>query len=316
MICQQRAEKMSVLVIVVNYNNSEDTISCLESVKLSSTECDVTLIDNGSSEDEVTSLRNGLTDFSNVKLIESEDNLGFSGGVNLGLRDSRTGNYRHILLLNNDAKLEADTVEELIRALEKNPDLGGVNPTIYDGRSGDIWFAGGKLYNWAGMVGHSRKIPKQRFSNQKDSIVLPSGYLNGCCVLFRREVFGDIGELDEDLFMYGDDIDISYRMRDAGWRLGYVPESTAHHWVSASTGQPEIRFNQFRAYYDSRNWILVQRKRGLKGTIPILCQLTVIFPYHIVLMLYQKSARSIKWYIRGIIDGLKNNVGRCTDVEK
>ena len=305
-----------MLVIVVNYNNTEDTISCLESVKLSSIECDVTLIDNGSSEESVSSLRNGLAEFSNVKLIESKDNLGFSGGVNLGLRDDRTERYQHILLLNNDAKVEEDTVEKLIHSLENNPDLGGVNPTIYDGRTGEIWFAGGILYKWAGVVGHNRKLPRQKSTELENSKVLQNGYLNGCCVLFRREVFDRIGELDEDLFMYGDDIDLSYRIRDAGWGLGYVPESTTHHWVSASTGQPEIRFNAFRAYYDSRNWILIQRKRGLKGAIPIICQLVVIFPYHIVLMLKQKSVRSIKWYIRGIIDGLRNNVGRLADVEK
>ncbi len=303
---------MAVLILVINYNNAEETLRCLESISLSDGEFHVGLIDNGSNLNDINHLKSSTTRYPNVILTESKVNLGFSGGVNLGLQVSDIQSYEYILLLNNDATIESDTMRLLTRALDENSEIGGVNPTIYDSRGpgGDVWFGGGVLHKWAGLVSHVRKktnVVKDGFERVE---VIPNGYLNGCCLMIRRSILENLNGLDEDLFMYGDDIDLSYRMREEGWKLGFVPTAIAHHNVSASTGQSEVRFNSFRAYYDSRNWILIQRKRGLRGIIPVVSQLLVIFPYHVLLMLSQSTFSSITWYVRGLIDGLTNKVGR------
>tara|TARA_B100000963_G_C22638011_1_gene678649 strand:+ start:1588 stop:2514 length:927 start_codon:yes stop_codon:yes gene_type:complete len=307
---------MALLVLVINYNNAEETLRCLDSISLCDEDVHIRLVDNGSNAEDIGHLKNSIRKHLNLELTESKVNLGFSGGVNLGLHECHIQNYEYILLLNNDATVEPDALRLLTRALDENPEIGGVNPAIFDSRGpeGKVWFGGGVLHQWAGLVSHNRKLPSVENDEFDRVRVIPNGYLNGCCLLIRRTILENLNGLDENLFMYGDDVDLSYRMREKGWKLGFVPTAIAHHNVSASTGQSEVRFNSFRAYYDSRNWILIQRKRGYKGIIPIISQILIITPYHIVLMISEKTWGSITWYIRGLIDGLMNRVGRRTEL--
>lgn len=216
---------MNIAVIMLNYFGHADTIECVDSLSghgLSR----ILIVDNSADETEATHLVQALGSRNSVDIATSGRNLGFAGGVNHGLRLLGLSAYDAFLLLNNDTLALPDTIQRLASGMEAL-DLDIASPLIrcYP-ETHRIWSAGNYYNRLTGMTGTVRT---HGFRGD-----IP--YLTGCCLLVRREVFDAVGLLDEDFFMYGEDVELCCRASKRGFRFGIVPDSVLYHKVSGSAG--------------------------------------------------------------------------------
>lgn len=237
-------------IIILTYNGRVDTLECLESLKrIDYEEYRVTVVDNGSSDGaaEVVAEK-----FPEIDLIRLERNLRFAGGNNLALRRTIEEEFDYALLLNNDTVVEPDFLRRLVELAESNPGAGLAAPKMrYFEPSDTIWFAGGKMNVRLARMRHIG-IGKKDLGQFEAPAEMT--FLSGACLLIKRGVLLNIGLLDEDFFLYGEDQDYCFRALNAGWRLLYQPQAVIYHKVSRST--PTCKKLIFRY----RSWLLLMKK--------------------------------------------------------
>jgi len=221
----------SVNIFVLNWNGRDLTLDCLASLKkISYPNANVIVIDNGSTDDSVISIRENYAD---VEIIELPENIGFAGGNNAGFRKAREKSD-YTIFLNNDTCVDPHFIEPLINEFEVNSDVMQSAPKIYYADKPEyIWFAGGKINLWIGLIWHIgiRKKDSTEYSTKWEI-----DYATGCCVCMRTEDFESTGMFDESFPMYAEDVDLSLRLRNLGGKIVFVPESKIWHKVSASLG--------------------------------------------------------------------------------
>jgi GT2 family glycosyltransferase len=192
-----------------------------------------------------------------VQLVRNPDNLRFAAGNNAGAAAALERGARTLVLLNNDTTIEPHLLRELSRSLEEDSDLGIVGPRIcYADRAEVIWYGGGILDLWSGLPRH-RALRKSAHAGQD-----PEGsthWVTGCTLAVRREVWEALSGLDSGFYMYGEDVDFCLRARAAGWKVGYNPQGTVFHAVSASVGGNET---PFKAYHKVRSRRAVVRRHA------------------------------------------------------
>lgn len=221
----------SVNLFVLNWNGRDLTLDCLSSLeKITYPNVKVYIIDNGSSDNSVTAIRNQFPDYEIIGLPE---NYGFARGNNAGFELVKQ-KADYTIFLNNDTIVDPNFVEPLINAMESNSTVKQSTPKIFYADNLDyIWFGGGKVSLWAGWIRHLG-------IRQKDSIQFSFNrnvdYATGCCVCMRTVDFESIGMFDESFLMYGEDVDLSLRFRKQGGQILFVPESKIWHKVSSSIG--------------------------------------------------------------------------------
>ena len=221
----------SVNLFVLNWNGRDLTLDCLSSLeKITYPNVKIYVIDNGSSDNSVTEIRNQFPDYEIIGLPE---NYGFARGNNAGFALVKQ-KADYTIFLNNDTIVDPNFVEPLINAMESNSTVKQSTPKIFYADNLDyIWFGGGKVSLWAGWIRHLG-------IRQKDSIQFSFNrnvdYATGCCVCMRTVDFESIGMFDESFLMYGEDVDLSLRFRKQGGQILFVPESKIWHKVSSSIG--------------------------------------------------------------------------------
>ncbi len=236
-------------VIIVNWNGKDYLKTCLDSLKTQSyPNIEVIVVDNGSKDGSVDFLNQYYLPF--VKVIANRENLGFSGGNNVGIRAAK-GQY--ILLLNNDTEADQKWIEELIREAENNPAVGMCASKIYSFSQRNIIDVAGHLLYRDGLNRGRGRLEKD--AGQYDAVeevFFPSG----CAALYRKEMLDEIGLFDETFFAYGDDTDIGLRGRIAGWKCLYVPTAIVYHRYSGSTSA----YSPSKVFWVERNrvWILIK----------------------------------------------------------
>ncbi len=222
----------SVIVIVVNWNNAEDTIRCLES--LSCVVCSgmrILVVDNGSTDRSVELIRQG---FPGIEVLKMHSNRGYGGGCNAGFAHVFEERPDYVVFLNNDTLVNRDFLEPLIAPLASSGDVAVTVPRIcYMAHPEMIWYAGGVVNLITGNVAH-------RGIRRKDSAMYATehetDYATGCCMAMRAADFKQAEGFDPAFMMYGEDVDLSLRIRKSGKRILYVPQSRIWHKVSASEG--------------------------------------------------------------------------------
>jgi len=222
-------------VVVLNWNGLADTRALLPTLLACRMPADWTLepivVDNGSTDGSVPALR---AEFPVVQVLELPENRRFAGGNNAGLARALANGADAVALLNNDTRADPALFERLLLALEQDPRAGAAAPLIYYGApSARIWYAGAELNVALGVTAHRglRQLDHGQYRS-----VEQTGYLTGCCLLARREVWEKVGPLDESYFIYAEDVDWCLRARRAGYRLLFVPTARLWHEVSASSG--------------------------------------------------------------------------------
>ncbi|NTU58524.1 MAG: glycosyltransferase family 2 protein [Chlorobiaceae bacterium] len=243
-------------VIVLNWNGESDTMTCLSSLaKVMSLEFTTLLVDNGSSDRTVSLVRNA---FPGVELLELPRNLGFAGGNNAGFASLRGRGFDTVVFLNNDTVVDTGFLQPLVDAL-RDPCVGIVVPKIlYMDDPTRIWYAGGIVRPATGLFTHvGIRMP----DGPSFSKAGPTGYATGCCLAMRSSDFEALRGFDEGFRMYGEDVDLSMKVRTTGRIVMYQPASVIWHRVSASSGG-ELRIGKqlrksgaaFRIFRKHRMW--------------------------------------------------------------
>ncbi len=221
---------VNLYVIVLNWNGERVITACLESLSaVSEPAMRIVVVDNASTDSSPRIVRE---QFPGVELIVNDRNLLFAEGNNVGIRHAISAGAKYILLLNNDTEVDSDFAARMIEALETNRDAGIVGPKIfYHDDPKRIWYGGGSFYP---LIWVPRHLAIRKF----DAAGTPgeTGYVTGCALFVRREVFDDIGLLDPGYRMYCEDVDFCLRAIRSGWKCYYEPRSIVWHKVSSSSG--------------------------------------------------------------------------------
>lgn len=216
--------------IVVNWNRADDTIDCLTALKHSIyPDLTVVVVDNGSTDDSVSRINVAHPD---ILLLKSEENLGFAGGNNIGIRYALAHGADYVWLLNNDTKPDPEALSALAAKAKSDRQIGAVASICYYANAPSTVQAwGGSRVNlWIGYSGLSL-IPRD--DDWFDS-------LNGTSILIKRSALEDVGLLDEGFFLYWEDTEFCLRLRKKGWRIAAARDSRVLHKVRASTGGNKI----------------------------------------------------------------------------
>ncbi len=229
----------SVTVIVLNWNGRELLEDCLGSLeKVDYNNFNVLVVDNGSTDKSVNYIK---TTFPSVDVLELGENLGYAAGNNAGFKHAVLAyNMEYVIFLNNDTIVEENFIEPLLVPFRNN-NVGQTIPKIfYAGEKNKIWYAGGRVNLWTGNIYHEgiREIDSERFNKIKNT-----DYATGCCFCIKTSDFEKLNGFDESFRMYGEDVDLSIRVRNIGRIILLAPNSKIWHKVSASIGG-EFSFNK------------------------------------------------------------------------
>ena len=239
---------MKLSIIIVNYNVQHFLEQCLQSVftALKNVQGEVWVIDNNSVDGSVEMVREKFPD---VKLFESKDNLGFSKGNNLAMRQSK-GEYT--LLLNPDTLVEEDTFEKVLSFMDKNSDIGGLGVKMVDGKGNFLpeskrslptpSVAFYKIFGLSSLFPKSKRFGKYHCGHIDDNQTHEIEILSGAFMLMRKEALDKVGFLDEDFFMYGEDIDLSWRLIKAGYKNYYFADTRIIHYKGESTKKSSVNY--------------------------------------------------------------------------
>ncbi len=239
---------IGISVIIVNYNGRHLLKDCLDSLREQTfRDFETLVVDNASSDGSVEFIE---ANYPDVRVIRNQKNLGYGGGNNAGIRES-TGRY--IALLNNDTKVDPQWLQKLFEAAQKDRTIGMCASKILN------YYQPGIIDN-TGLLIYRDGIGRGRGRLEKDAGQYDSGeevfFPSGCAGLYKKEMFDEIGLLDEDFFLYVEDVDIGLRGRIAGWRCVYVPDALVYHKYSATT-EP---YSPLKAYLVERNriWVVIK----------------------------------------------------------
>jgi GT2 family glycosyltransferase len=242
-----------VYIIILNWNQYLDTKECLESLsKITYQNRSVIIVDNGSSDDSVDRLQK---EFPGYTFIRSSQNLGFTGGNNLGIKKALAEGADYVLLLNNDTTVEPDFLSKLVEEAEKDPKIGIIGPKIYYYHHPDtLWFGGGGINPFTGQTYHFglNQVDRGQFDANKEI-----DFVTGCALFFKKEIVGKIGLLDEDYFFSYEDVDFCVKAKKAGYKSVYVPTAVIYHKFAKSAGG---RFSPLYIYFRVRNNLLFDIK--------------------------------------------------------
>lgn len=248
---------MDLSIIIINYNTCELTLNCLKSVYDSQTKYtyEVIVVDNNSHDDSVKEIENRYPD---VRLICNKENLGFSKANNQGIRMAKG---RYILLLNSDTIVEKHTFQQMLELMDQKPDLGaaGCKVVLPDGSldkacrrgfptpSASFYYA----FGIAKLFPDNPRFNQYQLSYLDPDEEYPVDCLVGAFMMVRREAIEQVGLLDEQFFMYGEDIDWCYRIKQAGWKNYYYPRTSITHYKGASSRKKpfKIIYEFHRAMY-------------------------------------------------------------------
>ena len=294
--------KARISIISVNYNGLALTAAMIDSLRRHvTTPLEIVVVDNGSARDEAALLRERYPD---IVVLRSDENLGFAGGNNLGIR-AATGDC--LLLLNNDTEVTDDTLHHLAETLDADPSIGAVCPKIrFWAPPQAIQFAGytplTRITLRNGLIGFGQPDDGSYDSPHE------TPYAHGAAMMVRREAVGKAGQMPEEYFLYYEELDWSERLREAGYRIVYDPRATVFHKESATTGQQ----SPLRSYYLTRNRLLFARRnrRGAARRLSIIYQLGVALPKSVAAALLHGRRDLAAAALRGCRDFLRHKTGK------
>ena len=242
-----------VYVIILNWNNYEDTKRCLESLNAATYPNLRTLVvDNGSADGSGKRLQ---ADFPDLHFIFNDKNLGFSRGCNVGIRAALADEQcAYVLLLNNDAVVAPSFLEGAIEVAEADAHAGLLGGKIlFSPESKKIWYAGGDVLRWRGQV--TVRGFREMDAGQYDEVA-EVGFITGALMLIKRSVLESVGLLPEEYYFGVEEADYSLAVKQAGYRLLYVPDLLAYHRSHGSHSNHDMKF----FYNNYRGKLILQEK--------------------------------------------------------
>ncbi|HRK61223.1 MAG TPA: glycosyltransferase family 2 protein [Candidatus Omnitrophota bacterium] len=274
--------KITLTILIVNFKTTKLTLACIQSIYDFQPQCsfEIVLVDNGSNDGIGEKV---AEQFPAVRFIETGDNVGFSRANNLGIHNSR-GEF--VVLLNSDVKLIESVWDAMVEFMRQQPELGVIGCREVDG-DGNFQLSCGHFPNFINEI--IRKIMHYRLSindhkirdylDEKYSNLGLVDWVSGSCMMIRRKALMDAGLLDEQFFMYFEDIDFCCRVQNKGWGIRYFPAVTICHYGGRSAKHNllhvlvEYRRSQAyftRKYYGRFGSVLIRIFLALKYGVNVL----------------------------------------------
>ena len=281
-----------VSIITINYNESSVTMDLLESVRaLSYTNLEILVVDNASPKDNPDVIKEK---YPEVTLIKSEENLGFAGGNNLGVKAAK-GDY--LLFINNDTIVPENFIQPLVDTLERDPSIGMVSPKI--------------KFHWdASLIQYAGYTPMNHWTIRNSSI----GYhqkddgaydqpgetesIHGAAMMVPKQVVDQVGMMTEIYFLYYEEHDWAAMIKRAGYKVYYQPQAYILHKESLSTG----KFSPLKTYYIARNRIVFARRnfKPAQLFVSLLFQAFISIPKNTLTFIVKRQFQHLKAFWQAI----------------
>ncbi len=277
---------MKLSVVIVNYNVKYFLEQCLLSVQKAvqkartekAWETEIWVVDNASVDGSVEMVK---SKFPEVKVVANADNVGFSKANNQAIRVTEA---EYVLLLNPDTLVEDDTFWKTVDYMDKHANCGGLGVRMLDGGGHFLpeskrglptpWVAFYKIFGLSALFPKSKRFGKYHLKYLPENEINEVDVLSGAFMLLRKSTLDKVGLLDEDFFMYGEDIDLSYRIQKGGFRNVYFPETTIIHYKGESTRKRSA--NYVFVFYKAM--VIFARKhfsQGSAGMFSLLIHLAI-----------------------------------------
>jgi len=230
-------------IVIASWNARDYLLKCLGSIERSPADHsrEIIVVDNGSEDGSAEAVR---ADHPEVQLIHNEKNLGFAKANNQGVRASEG---RYIALINSDIKVMDDCMDALVDYLDEHPDVGIAGPRILNANQ-SLQPSCRRLPSPLNLIAEALGLPNilprsgtfmGEWAHDREENV---EVLSGCFWIVRREALDTVGLLDEDFFIYGEDVDWCKRFADCGWRVRFTPVAQSVHYGGGSSANAPVRF--------------------------------------------------------------------------
>ena len=288
---------MKISVVIVNYNVKYYVGQCIDSVRraLRGIDSEIIVVDNHSRDGSV----DYLSKIEGVRIIESGHNLGFSKANNIAIRQS-TAEY--VLMLNPDTIVAEDAIRMIIDFADSHPQAGGIGVRMHNdwGTTARESRRGlpSPMTSFYKIIGLSKRLPQHRKYGRYYMGWLPWDspsrieVVSGACFLVRRKALDEVGLMDEDYFMYGEDIDLSYRLLKSGWENWFVPADIIHYKGESTQ---KTSFNYVHVFYNAMLIFMRKHYSHLSWLIIWPLQIAVYFIALLALMatLFDRMKKSL-----------------------
>jgi len=253
-------ELPKVCVIILSWNHKKDVLENIKSLQASNQNgftMQIFVVDSGSTDGTVEELSK-----LNIKVKKLDKNYGFVKGNNIGIEEALEEGFDYIAIQNDDTLVDSNLVKNILLEHQKNDKAGAISPKIYFAKGFEyhkkykdsdlghvIWYAGG-LMDWKNIYGSNRgvdEVDHGEFDKTEET-----DFATGCFVMYKAKALKEVGFFDEKYFAYMEDVDLSQRMKKAGWKVLYSPRGFMWHKVSQSSGIG----SQQNDYYLTRNRML------------------------------------------------------------
>lgn len=294
-----------VAIVLVNWNSFDLTNDCIISLQaIDYQNKDIIVVDNGSNDQSGDRLKSAHPE---IILLQSTTNTGFTGGNNIGLQYSLNKDYTYSMLLNNDTFVEPDFLSHLVKYMDEHPETGAIQPRIFFNHNRSLIWNAGSAYNrfW----GYTYTLGYNKPSSPEAEKIREPDWITGCALLTRNDILKKTGLLSDKFFIYYEDVDLSFRIKNAGHQLIYYPKSIIYH-IAGMANKNKIKgkegyINPIVHYLNIRNNIWLLKKHTPWYFIPSVFifnffrKLAIIF-YFAVRLRFKKLFA----VLRGIKDGL------------
>jgi GT2 family glycosyltransferase len=301
---QQVQSPPLVYALVLNWNGADEAVQCLHSLAQQTYPnlCPF-LVDNGSVDDSIAQIQ---ASFPNLPILTNENNLGFAGGVNVGLRYALAEGADYVLVLNNDLVLDSRCVEEMVAQAKEG--VAFVTAVIYyHDEPNRIWSIGGNINPW-----NLEKTADARGQTDTGQFpaVMERHFVPGGATLMARGALETVGLFDERFFLYYEDADLSLRAHRAGLRSVVATRAKMWHGISKSSGGSD---SPRERYWMARSSVIYFGQNARVWQMPVVLFWRGGSAIRTSWRLFHnKKKDSLKSYWRGILDGLKDSTQKRT----
>lgn len=287
-----------ISIVTINYNSTKDTLEFLESVYQTSYQSkEIIVIDNASRENpkQVILLR-----FPQVTFIRSETNLGFAGGNNLGIKDSK-GKY--LFFLNNDTLLPKHFFEPIITFMEAHSEAGMASPKILYPDNKTIQYVGSVGVN--PYTGRGRRIALLEEDKGQFDRCYETDLAHGAALVVPRVVIDKVGPMPEQFFLYYEEHDWCEQIKRAGYKVFYIGDSKIFHKGSVSIGGAH---SPLKVYYLTRNRLLFMRRnfRGIQFYCGLIFFIALTVPKQTLSFLLRGKFKLLNSFYNGMVWNMRN----------
>lgn len=255
-------------IVIPNLNGKNSLKSCIDSLISQTVKASIIVVENGSTDGSAEYLKNNFTD---VIVLAQPKNLGFAGGVNVGIKYAIKNGCRFVALFNNDAVADPEWLESLLKRLVSDDRNGIVTGKILS-QTGETIDSTGDFYTiWGLPYPRGRGEENTGLFDEEEYVFGASGGAS----LYRVTTLNEVGLFDEDFFAYYEDIDISFRAQLAGWHVFYEPKALTHHQIGATSS----KIKGFTTYQTIKNlpWLLIKDVPGGRLFMEVLLRFTIAY---------------------------------------